>query len=140
MKLNNRTVEKTTASSVKKYTSNIFNQVWQFQSINHYLGDTAFSDLAILLFWKNATKYPGLQKMAMDYLAVPSSSVQSERENSIAKYSLTDQRNRLLGKYVQTSMCLKSWRRVLPDESVVLDWFFFYFDSQKDLFNFCFRD
>ena len=56
-----------------------------------YLGDTAFSDLPILLLWKNATKYPGLQKMAMDYLAVPSSSVQSERENSKAKYILTDQ-------------------------------------------------
>ena len=59
--------------------------------------------------------------MTMDYLAVPSSSVQSERENSKAKYILTDQRNRLLGKYVQASVCLKSWQCVLPDETVVLD-------------------
>ena len=101
--------------------SSVAVSVRQFQSVNHYLGDTAFSDLPILLFWKNATKYPGLQKMTMDYPAVPSSSVQSERENSEAKYILTDQRNRLLGKYVQASMCLKSWQCVLPDETVVLD-------------------
>ena len=53
--------------------------------------------------------------MAMDHLAVPASTVQSERENSKAKYVLTDVRTRLASKTVQATMCLKSWNTVLTN-------------------------
>jgi len=51
----------------------------------------------------------------LDYLAVPASSVQSERENSKAKHVVTDIRNRLSSKVVQATMCLKSWNVLLGD-------------------------
>jgi hypothetical protein len=47
--------------------------------------------------------------MAQDYLAIPSTSVPSEQCFSISKNLITDNRNRLAGKTIRASMCLKSW-------------------------------
>ena len=62
--------------------------------------------------------------MALDFLAIPTSVVQSERENSKAKYVITDTRSRLSSKAVQATMCLKSWNLPLANmkpETVVID-------------------
>jgi hAT family protein len=47
--------------------------------------------------------------MARNYLSIPSTSVPSEQSFSIAKNLITNNRNRLVGKTVRISMCLKSW-------------------------------
>jgi hypothetical protein len=47
--------------------------------------------------------------MAMDYLAIPSTSVPSEECFSISKNLITDKRNKLAGKTIRSCMCLKSW-------------------------------
>ena len=89
-------------------------------------------------YWKNATKYPALQKMAMDYFGIRASTVQTERENSKAKYVITDIRTRLSSKTVQATKCLKSWNPILAelnDESVVVELKpLFYFTDQRLLF------
>ena len=62
--------------------------------------------------------------MALDFLAIPASTVQSECEKSEAKYVMTDTRNRLSSKAVQATMCLKSWNLLLANmkpETVVID-------------------
>ena len=69
--------------------------------------------MEVLSWWKSATRFPVAQCIARDFLAIPASSVQSERENSKAKYVITDVRNRLSSKTVQASLCLKSWNSVL---------------------------
>ena len=43
-----------------------------------------------LKYWKNAFKYHTLQQMAIDFLAIFTSTVQFERGNSKAKYVITD--------------------------------------------------
>ena len=63
-----------------------------------------------LQWWKvNQIQYPRLAKMAMDYLAIPSTSVPSEECFSISKNLITDKRNKLAGKTIRSCMCLKSW-------------------------------
>ena len=55
-----------------------------------YLNTVTIVDYPLLDYWKNAAKFPVLRQMALDFLAVPASTVQSERENSKAKYVITD--------------------------------------------------
>ena len=82
----------------------------------------AASELPILQYWKeNASHFPNLTRLGCDVLAVPSSSVQAERENSKAKYVITDIRNRLSAPAVQATLCLKSWLPVLDQFGVTLD-------------------
>ena len=72
----------------------------------------------------NADEHIFEQQMALDFLAVPASTVQSERENSKAKYVITDTRNRISSKAVQATMCLKSWNLLLAGvqpETLVID-------------------
>ena len=59
---------------------------------NEYLNTAAVGDvlIPIMQYWKNASKYPALQKMAMDYLGIPASTVQAERENFKARYVITN--------------------------------------------------
>ena len=78
--------------------------------VEDYLTSVPSVDAVPLEFWRRAgSKYPILQKIAKDYLAIPATSVQSERENSRARYVVTDQRNRLSNTCVQATLCLKSW-------------------------------
>ena len=51
--------------------------------------------------------------MAMDYLGIPASTVQTERKNFKARYAITDTRTRLSSKTVKAIMCLESWNPVL---------------------------
>ena len=72
-----------------------------------YLSTVAVGDVPIMQYWKNASKYLALQKMAMDYVSITASTVQAEKENSKARYVITDARTRLSSKTVQATMCLK---------------------------------
>ena len=105
---------------------------------DEFLNTATVGNMPIMQYWKNAAKYLALQKMAMDYLGIPASTVQTERENSKAKYAITDIRTRLSSKPVQATMCLKSWNPILAelnDESVVVELKpLFYFTDQRLLF------
>ena len=75
---------------------------------------TATFDTPILDYWShNSTRFPNLTRLACNVLVAQASSVQAERENSKAKYVITDVRNRLSAPAVQASLCLKSWLSVL---------------------------
>ncbi len=87
------------------------NEFMSYANLPAYSGD-----LNPLEWWKiNETQYPNLAKMARDYLAIPATSVPSEQSFSISKNLITDNRNRLVGKTIRASMCLKSWWNVLDD-------------------------
>ena len=64
-----------------------------------YLNTGTVPDVPVLTWWKNF-QFPVAQKIARDFLAIPASSVQSERENSKARYVITDVCNRLSSKTV----------------------------------------
>jgi hAT family C-terminal dimerisation region len=74
----------------------------------------------IIGWWKTrAPVYPRLSKMAMDYLAVPASSVPAERANSEAK-RIFDGRLSLTPITFKAEMCVRSWLDVLPQLGVAL--------------------
>ncbi|GES73161.1 zinc finger BED domain-containing protein RICESLEEPER 2-like [Rhizophagus clarus] len=63
-----------------------------------------------LQWWKiNQSQFFRLAKMAIDYLAIPSTSVPSKECFLISKNLITDKRNKLAGKTIRSYMCLKSW-------------------------------
>ena len=72
------------------------------QQVENYLGTAAQTE-TVLQFWQKAEKYPVLQRIARDFLGIPATSVKSERENSKARYVMTDQRNRLWNTSVQAT-------------------------------------
>jgi hAT family C-terminal dimerisation region len=94
-------------------TSQIFkrkrtNEIDEFQI--YILSPTCEEDTNPLQWWKeNQNQFPRLAKMAMDFLPIPSTSVPSEECFSISKNLITNYRNRLIGKTIRASMCLKSW-------------------------------
>nr|KAJ0184752.1 hypothetical protein LSAT_V11C900462970 [Lactuca sativa] len=60
----------------------------------------------ILMWWKcNGSKFPILQKIARDVLAIPISTVASKSTFSMSGNKVTKQRNRLKSKTVGTLMC-----------------------------------
>ena len=90
--------------------------------VDEYLNTGTVSDVSVLSYWERASdRYPGLRELARDVFGFPASAVQSERENSKARYLITDNRNRLSCKTVQANMCLKSWNLILSDDVVALD-------------------
>ncbi|KAH7663375.1 Tam3-transposase (Ac family) protein [Dioscorea alata] len=68
------------------------------------------SDFDILMWWKlNGVKYPTLQKIAKDVLAIPISSVASESAFSTGGRILSPHRNRLHWQTLEALMCVRSW-------------------------------
>ncbi|CAI9283120.1 unnamed protein product [Lactuca saligna] len=66
----------------------------------------------ILMWWKcNGSKFPILQKIARDILAIPISSVASESSFSMSGNKVTKQRNRIKAETVGALMCSQSWLR-----------------------------
>ena len=64
--------------------------------INEHLLNSLAAPCSVLHFWKcNIGKYPILSRIARDILAVQVSSVQPEREFSVAGNLITEIRNRL---------------------------------------------
>ncbi|CAN1194258.1 Putative AC transposase, partial [Linum perenne] len=67
-------------------------------------------DFDILLWWKlNGAKYPTLQQIARDFLAIPVTSVASESAFSSCGRLLDPHRSRLHYSTVEAMMCARSW-------------------------------
>ena len=66
----------------------------------------------ILGWWKqNGVKYPTLQKIARDFLAIPISIVASESSFSTSGRVVTPQRSRLKEDTLEALMCSQNWFR-----------------------------
>ena len=64
----------------------------------------------ILLWWKlNGVKYPTLQAIARDVLAIPVSTVASESAFSTSGYIVSPHRSRLHWTTLEALMCARSW-------------------------------
>ena len=68
------------------------------------------SDFDILMWWKlNGIKYPTLQAIAKDVLAIPVSSVASESAFSTSGFIISPHRSRLHWTTLEALMCTRSW-------------------------------
>ena len=81
--------------------------------LDHYLEEDVLPDNSqfdILLWWKlNGVKYPVLQTIARDILAIPVSTVASESAFSSSGRLVSPHRNRLHPKMIEALMCAQSW-------------------------------
>jgi hypothetical protein len=81
--------------------------------LDHYLEDDLMprtSDFDILNWWKaNGPKYPTLQRIARDILAIPVSTVASESAFSTSGRLLSPHRSKLHPKTVEALMCAQNW-------------------------------
>ncbi|XP_022875812.1 zinc finger BED domain-containing protein RICESLEEPER 2-like [Olea europaea var. sylvestris] len=67
-------------------------------------------DFDLLTWWKaNSIKYPTLQKVARDLLAIPVSTVASESAFSTSGRFVSPHRNRLHPKTLEALMCARDW-------------------------------
>lgn len=67
-------------------------------------------DFDILLWWKlNGIKYPTLQAIARDVLAIPVSTVASESAFSTSGHIVSPHRSRLHWTTLEALMCARSW-------------------------------
>ncbi|KAL0427301.1 UNVERIFIED_CONTAM: Zinc finger BED domain-containing protein DAYSLEEPER [Sesamum latifolium] len=67
-------------------------------------------DFDILIWWKtNGVKFPTLQKMAIDILAIPVSTVAFESAFSSSVKLINPHRNRLHHTTVEALMCSRRW-------------------------------
>ena len=69
-------------------------------------------------WFEHEEEMPQLILMAVDYLAIPSSSISTERANSLAKYKWED-RFRLSDEIFMKEMCLQSWISTLAIDDFV---------------------
>ncbi|CAI0445102.1 unnamed protein product, partial [Linum tenue] len=68
------------------------------------------AEFDLLLWWKlNGLKYPTLQSIARDFLAIPITSVPSESAFSSGGRLLDPHRSRLHYSTVEAMMCTRSW-------------------------------
>ena len=68
------------------------------------------SQFDILLWWKlNGVKYPVLQTIARDILAIPVSTVALESAFNSSGRLVSPHRNRLHLKMIEALMCAQSW-------------------------------
>ena len=81
--------------------------------LDHYFEEDVLSDNSqfdILLWWKlNGVKYPVLQTIARDILAIPVSTVASESAFNSTGRLVSPHRNRLNPKMIEALMCAQSW-------------------------------
>lgn len=82
--------------------------------IKRYEAFPAVSDnIDALQWWKSMSlQFPGLAKVAREYLAIPGSSASSERAFSAGGNMVTKKRASLATETVQASQCLRSWLKV----------------------------
>jgi hypothetical protein len=85
-------------------------------------------DFDILGWWKqNGVKYPTLQKIARDFLAIPISTVASESAFSTSGRVVTPQRSRLKEDTLEALMCSQNWFRTEMQGSTFNVKFIFFF-------------
>lgn len=60
-------------------------------------------------FWQIELKYPTLQKIAKDILAIPASTVASESAFSMGGRVVSQHRSRLHGNIIEALMCMQNW-------------------------------
>ncbi|CAN1256584.1 Putative AC transposase [Linum perenne] len=82
--------------------------------LDHYLAEALIPrtsvDFDVLMWWRlNGAKYPTLQEMARDLLAIPITSVASESAFSSGGRLLDPHRSRLHFSLVEAMMCTRSW-------------------------------
>ncbi|KAL5193473.1 Zinc finger BED domain-containing protein RICESLEEPER 2 [Glycine soja] len=81
--------------------------------LDHYLEEDVLPravDFDILMWWKfNGVKYPTLQAIAKDILAIPVSTVASESAFSTGGQVLSPHRSRLQWTTLEALMCARSW-------------------------------
>ncbi|XP_059635725.1 zinc finger BED domain-containing protein RICESLEEPER 2-like [Cornus florida] len=81
--------------------------------LDHYLDELVLlrtMDFNILNWWvSNKSKYPTLQLMALDILAIPVSTVASESAFSISGRLVSPHRSRLSPGLIEALMCSQSW-------------------------------
>lgn len=81
--------------------------------LEYYLDDDALpvsNDFDILAWWKsNWMKYPSLEIIARDVLAIPITSVASECAFSMGGRILSPHRNKLLPTMVEALACCQNW-------------------------------
>ena len=83
--------------------------------LDHYLEESVMTrtlDFDVLSWWKtNELKYPALQLMARDILAIPVSTVASESAFSMSGRVITPHRSRLSHDTLEALMCAQNWLR-----------------------------
>ena len=96
--------------------------------LDHYLGEEVLprsADFDILLWWKlNDIKYPTLQEIAKDVLAIPITSVASESAFSTSGNILSPHRSRLHWTTLEALMCARSWLWSNDNSGMVLNYSF----------------
>jgi hAT family C-terminal dimerisation region len=90
-------------------------RVDKLSEIDRYLEDPCAAevpDFDVLAWWKaHEADYPILAMMARDLLAIPASSVPSERAFSSSGELISKKRTRLANKTIRAIMCIKEWTR-----------------------------
>ena len=81
--------------------------------LDHYLEEDVLAKtdgFDVLTWWKvNPTKYPTLQYMARDFLAIPASTVASESTFSTGGRVVSPHRNRLHPNTIEALMCAQNY-------------------------------
>jgi hypothetical protein len=97
---------------------------------DHYIDDEVLprtENFDILTWWKsNGIKYPTLQKIARDILAIPVTTVASESAFSTSGRLLSPHRSRLHPKTIEALMCAQSWLWT----EIKGDFFFFFLSHE----------
>lgn len=86
-------------------------------------------ELDLLLWWKtNGSKYPTLQRIAKDVLAIPVSTVASESAFSTSGRLISPHRSRLHPKTLEALMCAQSWllNEILGNTILYITRYFFH--------------
>jgi hypothetical protein len=84
--------------------------VWQAEFDRYLKAPRVAKNTEVIRWWdENEHLYPHLAKVARDYLAIPGSSVPSERVFSRAGDLITKKRNRLATHTANIIMCLRYW-------------------------------
>lgn len=65
-----------------------------------------------LTFSSNSTPKPHLSQLALDILSIPAMSAEPERLFSATKLIISDSRNKLSIKMIESLACLKSWYKL----------------------------
>ncbi|KAK9733655.1 hypothetical protein RND81_04G082100 [Saponaria officinalis] len=80
--------------------------------LDHYLGEDALPEsknFDILQFWNIELKYPTLQKIARDVLAIPVSTVAFESAFSMGGRVVSPHRSKLHANTIEALMCMQNW-------------------------------